>query len=135
MKRVAAVCPGSVVFPGFAQRDQLAAFYALAVALIFPTLSDPWGLVVNEAMACGLPIIATDVAGCTADLVRDGQNGYVTPTAIVGKMAEAMAAIATDPQLASRMGERSARLIEAFSPECCAAGLATAAGVPFSVPR
>ena len=133
MKRAAAARPGSVVFPGFAQRDQLAAFYALAEALVFPTLSDPWGLVVNEAMACGLPIIATDVAGCTADLVRNGENGFVIPTANVGKLAEAMAAIAHDPQLASRMGERSATLIESFSPERCAAGLATAAGVPFSV--
>ena len=127
------VCPGAVVFPGFAQRDQLAAFYALAEALVFPTCSDPWGLVVNEAMACGLPIIATDIAGCTADLVQNGQNGYVVPAAHVDKLAEAMAAFARDPQLASRMGELSARLIQDFSPESCAAGLAAAA-ISFSVP-
>jgi glycosyltransferase involved in cell wall biosynthesis len=107
----------------------LAAFYALAEALVFPTLSDTWGLVVNEAMACGLPIIASDVAGCAADLVHEGENGYVVPAANVDKLAEAMTALARDPQLTSRMGERSARLIEAFSPECCAAGLATAVGV------
>jgi glycosyltransferase involved in cell wall biosynthesis len=130
MKNAAKVYPGRVVFPGFAQRDQLAAFYALAEALVFPTLSDTWGLVVNEAMACGLPIIATDVAGCVADLVQDGENGYVIPSADVGKLAGAMAAFACDPQLAARMGERSARLIESYSPECCAAGLATSVGVP-----
>jgi len=124
------IYPGTVVFPGFVQRDQLAAFYALAEALVFPTLSDTWGLVVNEAMACGLPIIASDVAGCVADLVQDGKNGYVIPVANVGKLAEAMAAFARDSQLASRMGERSARLIEHFSPESCAAGLAAAVGVP-----
>jgi glycosyltransferase involved in cell wall biosynthesis len=122
----AKVVPGTVLFPGFAQRDQLAGFYALAEVLVFPTLSDPWGLVVNEAMACGLPIIATDVAGCTADLVRDGENGFVIPSANVGSLTEAMAAFARDPQLASRMGERSATLIETFSPESCAAGLAKA---------
>ncbi len=124
------IYPGTVVFPGFVQRDQLAAFYALAEALVFPTLSDTWGLVVNEAMACGLPIIASDVAGCVADLVQDGKNGYVIPVANVGKLTEAMAAFARDSQLASRMGERSARLIEHFSPEYCAAGLAAAAGLP-----
>jgi glycosyltransferase involved in cell wall biosynthesis len=129
MKNSAKIYPGTVVFPGFAQRDQLAAFYALAEALVFPTLSDPWGLVVNEAMACGLPIIASDAAGCVADLVQDGENGYVIPTGDVGKLAEAMAAFARDPQLASRMGQHSARLIEGFSPECCAAGLATVADV------
>jgi glycosyltransferase involved in cell wall biosynthesis len=126
MKNAAKIYPGTVVFPGFAQRDQLAAFYALAEVLVFPTLSDTWGLVVNEAMACGLPIIASDVAGCVADLVHDGENGYVIPSANVGKLSEAMAAFARDPQLASRMGQRSARLIEDFSPEGCAAGLATA---------
>jgi glycosyltransferase involved in cell wall biosynthesis len=130
IRSAAQIQSGIVAFPGFAQRDQLAVFYALAQALVFPTLSDPWGLVVNEAMACGLPIIATDVAGCTADLVQDGENGYVIPSANVGKLAEAMSVLARDPQLASRMGEHSARLIESFSPECCAAGLATAVGVP-----
>jgi glycosyltransferase involved in cell wall biosynthesis len=130
MKDTAKIDPGTVIFPGFAQRDQLAAFYALAEVLVFPTLSDTWGLVVNEAMACGLPIIASDVAGCVADLVHDGENGYVVPSGNVEKLAEAMAAFARDPQLASRMGQRSATLIESFSPEYCAAGLATAAGVP-----
>jgi glycosyltransferase involved in cell wall biosynthesis len=126
MKNAAKIYPGKVIFPGFAQRDQLAAFYALAEVMIFPTLSDTWGLVVNEAMACGLPIIASDVAGCVADLVHDGENGYVIPCANVDKLSEAMAAFVRDPQLASQMGQRSARLIEDFSPECCAAGLATA---------
>jgi glycosyltransferase involved in cell wall biosynthesis len=129
MANASKIVPGTVASPGFAQRDQLAAFYALAAVLVFPTLSDPWGLVVNEAMACGLPVIATDVAGCTADLVRDGENGYVIPSADVGRLTEAMAAFARDPQLALRMGERSASLIEAFAPESCAAGLAMAAGV------
>jgi glycosyltransferase involved in cell wall biosynthesis len=130
MKDTAKIDPGTVIFPGFAQRDQLAAFYALAEVLVFPTLSDTWGLVVNEAMACGLPVIASDVAGCVADLVHDGENGYVVPSGNVEKLAEAMAAFARDPQLASRMGQRSATLIESFSPEYCAAGLATAAGAP-----
>jgi 1,2-diacylglycerol 3-alpha-glucosyltransferase len=130
MKNAGKIDPGTVVFRGFVQRDQLAAFYALAEALVFPTLSDTWGLVVNEAMACGLPIIASDVAGCVADLVHQGENGYVVPSADVEKLAKAMTALARDPQLASRMGQRSATLIEGFSPESCAAGLATAAGVP-----
>jgi glycosyltransferase involved in cell wall biosynthesis len=133
MRNAAKIYPGRVVFPGFVQRDQLAAFYALAEALVFPTLSDPWGLVVNEAMACGLPVIVSDAAGCVADLIQDRENGYVVPSANVARLAEAMAAFARDPELASRMGGRSARLIEGFSPECCAAGLATAAGVPVSV--
>jgi glycosyltransferase involved in cell wall biosynthesis len=119
---------GHVAFPGFAQRDRLAAFYGLAELLVFPTLSDPWGLVVNEAMACSLPIIATEVAGCAADLVRHGENGYVVPPNNVLKLAEAMTAFASAPDLRSTMGACSARIIEDYSPEMCAAGLAEAAG-------
>jgi len=107
----------------------------LAEVLVFPTLSDPWGLVVNEAMACGLPIIATDVAGCTTDLVKPGENGYVIPAGDVSKLAVAMQTFACDQQLSSRMGESSARLIEHFSPELCAEGLALASGVPSRVSR
>jgi glycosyltransferase involved in cell wall biosynthesis len=127
--RAAKMQSGCVVFPGFAQRDKLAGFYGLAEALVFPTLSDPWGLVVNEAMACGIPIIATDVAGCVADLVRDGDNGCVVPPRDVTKLQEAMSALARDHQLVRRMGERSARLIEGNAPEICAAGLAITAGL------
>jgi glycosyltransferase involved in cell wall biosynthesis len=132
MERAAKIYPSTVIFPGFAQRDQLAAFYALSEVLVFPTLSDPWGLVVNEAMACGLPIIASDVAGSTADLVQNEKNGFVIPAGNVENLAEAMAAFARDPKLASHMGACSARLIQSFSPESCAAGLA-AASVPFHV--
>ena len=121
--------PGAVQVRGFLQRDQLAEFYALAYAFVFPTLSDPWGLVVNEAMACGLPVIATDVAGCTVDLVREGENGIVVPAADARKLAAAMATLASDPAQASRMAERGATLIEGFTPEKCATGLAGAAGI------
>ncbi len=79
------IIPGAVCFPGFAQREDLAGLYALAEALVLPTHSDPWGLVVNEAMACGLPIIVSSVAGCAADLVEDGWNGYVVPPRDVEK--------------------------------------------------
>ena len=71
----AAINGGSIQFTGFAQRESLPAYYALADALVFPTHTDPWGLVVNEAMACGLPVICSDVAGCVADLVESGWNG------------------------------------------------------------
>ena len=127
MERAANIQPGVIRFPGFAQRDQLATFYALAEVLVFPTLSDPWGLVVNEAMACGLPIIATSVAGCTADLVQNGHNGLVIPPDDIEQLAEAMAVFARDSTLAPSMGLHSLELIDSFSPESCAAGLAVAA--------
>jgi len=134
-ERAAAAQPGSVRFLGFAQREQLAIYYALAEALVFPTHTDPWGLVVNEAMACGLPIIATDVAGCTPDLVRDGANGYVVPSKDVDKLMVALVAFALDPQLRPQMAECSVRLIQSYSPELCAAGLALTVGFADRVSR
>src|SRR5208282_1157569 len=121
------ISPGVVCFPGFAQREHLAALYALAETLVLPTHSDPWGLVVNEAMACGLPIIASSVAGCSADLVEDGWNGYVVPPRDLEKLRVAMETVVRQPELRHQMSARSLERIRDYSPEACAEGLAAAA--------
>lgn len=121
------VQPGRVCFPGFAQREELAALYGLADALVLPTHSDPWGLVVNEAMACGLPVIVTDVAGCSADLVQDGWNGYIVPPRNPGRLTDVLDSFLRDDERMKRMGMRSLEKIREFSPEACAKGLAAAA--------
>jgi len=121
----AKIRPGNMQVRGFAQREQLAEFYALAEVFVFPTRSDPWGLVVNEAMACGLPIIATDVAGCIADLVGDEWNGRVVPANAPAPFAGAMHALACDAGLRERMSARSRERISRYSPKDWAAGLTT----------
>ena len=125
-ERAAAVAPGTVVFAGFAQREQLASYYALAEALVFPTHTDTWGLVVNEAMACGLPVISTDAAGCTADLVENNWNGRVIRAGDTSQLASAMEELARDEELRSRMGQRSTERILRYSPEAWAASVAGA---------
>jgi glycosyltransferase involved in cell wall biosynthesis len=125
--RRASVNPGRVQFAGFVHRDQLVGYYALAEIFVFPSYSDPWGLVVNEAMACGLPIIASDAAGCTADLVQDQGNGRVVHRGDVAQLASAMEELGQDPALRERMGNHSRERIFRYSPEACAAGLAEAA--------
>ena len=119
--------PGAVCFTGFAQREDLARLYALGEGLVLPTYSDPWGLVVNEAMACGLPIIVSSVAGCSADLVEDGWNGYVVPAGDTDKLSVAMNSLLRQPELKQRMSARSCERILHYSPEACADGLAAAA--------
>lgn len=118
---------GAIYFTGFVQREQLPAYYALADALVFPTLSDTWGLVLNEAMACGVPVIASSVAGATSDLVHDGWNGCVVEAGNADQLTRAMTQIAGDPELRATMGQRSREQIQAFTPQRCAAGIATAA--------
>ena len=126
MERAARIAPGTIQFPGFIQREGLADFYALADALIFPTHSDTWGLVVNEAMSCGLPVIVTWVAGCVADLVQDGWNGFVVPPKDRTALALAMTRLASDSVLRTEMGSRSRERMDAYSPEAWAEGLVNA---------
>ena len=123
-RRAALIKPGDVRFAGFIQIDQLPTYYALALASILPTHSDPWGLVVNEAMACGTPVIATDVAGCVQDLIQDGINGSVIPVKDISKLADTMRLFATESELRVNMGRRCSEMITKFSPFCCAAGIA-----------
>jgi glycosyltransferase involved in cell wall biosynthesis len=127
LKRAAAISPGSIQISGFAQRERLAAYYALADVFVFPTHTDPWGLVVNEAMACGLPVISSDAAGCVADLVENGWNGRVVSAGDVAQLASAMDELARDPGMRSLMGERSRKRVQQYSPEAWAAGMASAA--------
>jgi glycosyltransferase involved in cell wall biosynthesis len=125
-RKAALIQPGIVRFPGFLQKDRLPEIYALADAFIFPTLSDPWGFVVNEAMACGLPIIATNVAGCVADLVHDGENGLIVPARNVRALSSAMNRVANDSDLRARISERSSNLILEYSPANWAEGVSKA---------
>ena len=124
-KQAAAIQTGRICFRGFVHREELAELYALAEGLVFPTHSDTWGLVVNEAMACGLPIIASEVAGCVSDLVENLVNGFVIPPKNVEELAKAMHKLC-DRTLALSLGARSASRIQAYTPEACAAGLAKA---------
>jgi 1,2-diacylglycerol 3-alpha-glucosyltransferase len=125
-QRAAAIDRGLIQFAGFVQRESLPAYYALADALVFPTHTDTWGLVVNEAMACGLPVISSDAAGCVADLVGSGWNGRVVSAGDVGQLSSAMGELARDAELRLLMGGRSRERIQQYSPEAWAAGMATA---------
>jgi glycosyltransferase involved in cell wall biosynthesis len=126
LQHAAAINPGSIHLAGYSQREELAAYYALADVFVFPTHTDPWGLVVNEAMACGLPVICSDAAGCGADLVESGWNGRIFAAGDVGQLTRAMNELAKDAELRSLMAQHSRQRIDQYSPEAWAAGLAGA---------
>jgi len=110
------ISPGVIRFAGFAQRERLATYYALAEMLILPTYTDPWGLVVNEAMACALPVILSRAAGCAADLVRENWNGLLIPPGDVSSLTAAMRSLAHQPGLRATMGANSLQHISHYSP-------------------
>lgn len=80
---------GNAHFVGFRKKEELALYYRAADALVLPTWSDVWGLVVNEAMACGLPVITTDRCVAGMELVEPGVTGYIVPIRDREKLAEA----------------------------------------------
>ena len=79
-----------VLHVGFQQREALVELFALAEATVVPSLSEPWGVVVNETLACGTPVIVSDAVGAVEDLVRDGVDGRVYPAGDVRALAEAL---------------------------------------------
>jgi len=123
-ERAASISPGVIRFAGFAQREQLATYYALAEMLVLPTYADTWGLVVNEAMACGLPVILSKAAGCGPDLLKENWNGLLVAPRDVESLTFAMRNLANQPELCAMMGANSAQHILNYSPTEWSRGIA-----------
>jgi glycosyltransferase involved in cell wall biosynthesis len=115
-----------VRFEGPKDRDELVAYYRGADVFVLPSRSEPWGMVLNEAAAAGLPLVATEESGAAHDLV-DG-NGFRLQAGDVPALREAMQRLAADPELRRACGERSRELAKRFTPEAWADGVASAAG-------
>ena len=122
-RRVATTSLPPVELVGHLDRARLAGIYGEADVFVFPSVSDPWGLVLNEAMASGLPLITTDPPGAVDDLVTDGDNGLVVPPFASEGLLRAMDRLAADRTLRLSMGRRSAERIRAFEPSAWADGV------------
>ena len=107
----------NVIFAGFKQKPELPRYYAMADVFVFPTLGDPYGMVVDEAMACSLPIISTSAAGEIRGRVEDGINGYIVPPEDSVALAERMLYLSREPQLREQMGKASAEKIAGHTPK------------------
>lgn len=110
----------NVYFEGFIPQSQLPNYYAATDVFVLPTHSDAWGLVLNEAMACKLPVIATDVTGASQDLIYEGVNGYIYRKGDINALFNLLKQIFN--QNLEKMGEESFRIIQRFSPQRCAQG-------------
>jgi glycosyltransferase involved in cell wall biosynthesis len=83
---------------GFLNQTEMPAAYAAADVLVLPSTGrETWGLVANEALACGAPIVVSDAVGCAHDLAADGAAGQVYPVGDTGALARAILAILADP--------------------------------------
>jgi glycosyltransferase involved in cell wall biosynthesis len=121
--------------PGFKQYDELPVYYARAGAFVHVSTTEPWGLVVNEAMASGLPVLVSDRCGCASDLVREGLNGFTFDPFAVDQITASMQRIALiDDEGRTKMGRQSQRLIAQWGTERFANGLASAVRAAIAAP-
>lgn len=102
----------SIVFAGFVQAASLPRYFAASDALVFPTLGDPHGLVVEEAMSAGLPVIVTSAAGDIQRRVPEGRAGFVVPPSDASALAEKMHLLTQDSELRAVMATTAAELTE-----------------------
>lgn len=113
-----------VTFAGFLNQTEIAAAYVAADCLVLPSdFGETWGLVVNEAMACGRPAIVSDRVGCWPDLIRPGVTGEVFPFGDTAALAKCMCSLAARPDSMLEMGRAAqAHVLENYTVEHAAEG-------------
>ena len=112
-----------VIFTGFKQQEELPEYYAVADIFVFPTYTDPWGMVINEAMLAGLPVICSQAAGAAEDLVKRNENGFLHKPGDIKAMIEHISHLFEDRSLRENMGRRSREMISSYTPENMASGI------------
>ena len=127
---------GHVHLPGFIQYRELPAYYALADVFVHASTTEQWGLVVNEAMATGLPVIVSNRCGCVPDLVVEGKNGFTFDPGSVESLSKLM--LETWRLSKGRLKEmraESQRIVAGFTPEHFATGAQRAIDAAKSAPK
>jgi len=120
-----------VHFLGFRNQTELPGIYAAADILTLPSsVSETWGLVVNEAMAMGCAVIVSDRVGCAPEIVEGKDTGLVVPAGNVDALRDAMLAAATDRERLERWQANAHRVASDHTPERAAWAVADAAGAP-----
>lgn len=126
LRQIAANASVRADFMGFVNQSELPAAYAAADLLVLPSdARETWGLVVNEAMACGVPAVVSDAVGCGPDLVDTGATGAIFPFGDIAALAAAIEAVLSlnRPLLRRRLADKMAL----YSPQRAAAAIVMAA--------
>lgn len=117
----------NIHFLPFQNQSAMPAVYRLGDVFLLPSRSETWGLALNEAMASGRAVVASSKVGATRDLIRHGVNGWAFESGNGSELAAVIReALAADARTLARMGESSARVIEAWSTVAAARGIADA---------
>jgi len=106
----------NALMPGFQQKEDMPKFLAASDIFILPSISEPWGLVVNEAMAAGLPVLVSERCGCYPDLVKEGVNGFSFDPFDSNELAGLMQNVVDGKYDLISMGEASRDIIKDYTP-------------------
>lgn len=112
--------------PGFKQYNELPHWYGSADTFVLSSTTEQWGLVVNEAMAAGLPVLVSNRCGCAPDLVGEGRNGFTFDPADRGALTKLMLNMSSGDYDLAAMGQESQRIISRWTPSTFANGLLAA---------
>jgi glycosyltransferase involved in cell wall biosynthesis len=104
-----------VSFAGFLNQSQIVRAYACGDVLVLPSVGETWGMVVNEAMACGRPSLISDRVGCGPDLVLPEETGLIFPHGNVTALSSAMIKMAANPLRAAEMGRNAHSRLARYS--------------------
>lgn len=107
----------NVHYVDFQRKEALKEYYRAADLFVLMTVGEAWGLVINEAMACGLPVITTDRCIAGTELVEEGRNGYLLPVGDDKGLADRVRAISANPDVLPGMGEASLEKIRGYTIE------------------
>ena len=97
----------NVVFAGFVNQGELPRVLAASDVFVLPAENEPWGLIVNEAMCAGLPVVVGNQVGCVPDLVKDGENGHLVASGDPVGLAAALRSLVGSAELRRQMGSKS----------------------------
>lgn len=113
-----------VTFAGFLNQTEISRTYVASDCLVLPSdHGETWGLVVNEAMISGLPVIVSDRVGCRSDLVVEGKTGWSFPFGDVKALAARLVDAASDAERRIRMGEQARQHVQAYSVDAAVQGV------------
>lgn len=120
IKDIVADCGISVEMPGNLDRREVAELMVASDVFVLVSTHEPWGLVVNEAALCGLPIITSDCVGAAEDMVKQDVNGWAIPSNDIKALVEKLLILANDSELRSQMSAASREIILRWRDECAA---------------
>jgi len=116
----------NIHFLDFMPMEELRDYYQAADLFVLPTREDVWGLVVNEAMGCGLPVVTTDRCVAGIEMIKDGINGYIVPSENHKMLCDAMHTIISDEALKNSMSEANLNIVSDYTYESSAKDIMSA---------